>query len=189
MQYMGVDRMLKRTQKAIVDAFNRLISQKRFDDITVVDIVSEADVSKATFYRYFHDKYDVMNSNYKELLDEFMNLDDCSSYRDLYYRLYQAGATKLRDIKGTFGSSGVNSFETFIFTYSRQAVVRITRENREDKGLTPQEEMQLDVFCYGICYMYRKWIEGKYSLSADEAADLLYQMMPKTLSGYWVTKA
>ena len=55
MQYMGVDRMLKRTQKAIVDAFNRLISQKRFDDITVVDIVSEADVCKATFYRYFHD--------------------------------------------------------------------------------------------------------------------------------------
>ena len=111
--------MFKRTQKAIVDAFNHLISQKRFDDITVVDIVSEADVSKATFYRYFHDKYDVMNSNYKELLDEFMNLDDCSSYRDLYYRLYQAGSTKLRDIKGTFGSSGVNSFETFIFTSSR----------------------------------------------------------------------
>ncbi|MBE6473894.1 MAG: TetR family transcriptional regulator [Coriobacteriaceae bacterium] len=177
--------MLKRTQKAIVDAFNRLISYKKFDDITVADIVMEADVSKATFYRYFHDKYDVMNSNYKELLDEFMNLDDCSSYRDLYYRLYQAGATKLRDIKGTFGSSGVNSFEAFIFTYSRQAVVQITVDNRGGAGLTQQEELQLDVFCYGICYMYRKWIEGKYDLPADEAADVLYDMMPETLRCYW----
>ena len=87
--------MVKRTQKAIVDAFNRLISRKRFGDIAVADIIAEADVSKATFYRYFHDKYDVMNSNYKELLDEFMNLGECSSYRDLYFRLYQAGATKL----------------------------------------------------------------------------------------------
>lgn len=178
--------MLRRTQKAIVDAFNRLIARKRFDDITVRDIIAEADVSKATFYRYFHDKYDVMNSNYKELLDEFMSLEECSSYRDLYYRLFQAGATKLRDIKGTFGSSGVNSFETFIFTYSRQAVVRITAQNREGKGLTPQEELQLDVFCHGICYMYRKWIEGKYELSANEAADLLFDMMPKTLNCYWV---
>lgn len=180
--------MLKRTQKAIVDAFNRLISRKRFDDITVADIITEADVSKATFYRYFHDKYDVMNSNYKELLDEFMSLEDCSSYRDLYYRLYQAGATKLRDIKGTFGSSGVNSFEAFIFTYSRQAVVEITCTNRGGAGLTPQEEMQLDVFCYGISYMYRKWIEGAYELSADEAADLLFGMMPETLRCYWVAE-
>ena len=69
----------RRTQKAIVDAFNRLISHKGFDEITVADIISEADVSKATFYRYFHDKYDAMNGNYKELLDEFMSLDECSS--------------------------------------------------------------------------------------------------------------
>ena len=48
------------------------------------------------------------------------------------------------------------------------------------------KELQLDVFCYGICYMYRKWIEGKYELSADKAADLLYEMMPETLSCYWV---
>ena len=33
-----------------------------------------------------------------------------------------------------------------------------------------------------------KWIEGKYDLSADEAADLLYGMMPETLSCYWVAK-
>lgn len=179
--------MVKRTEKAIVDAFNRLISRKQFDDITVADIIAEADVSKATFYRYFHDKYEVMNSNYKELLDELTSLEDCASYRDLYFRLYQAGATKLRDIRGAFGSSGVNPFEAFIFTYSRDTVVRITRENRAGEGLTPQEDLQLDVFCYGICYMYRKWIEGKYELSADEAADLLYEMMPETLNCYWVS--
>ena len=177
--------MVKRTEKAIVDAFNSLILLKRFDDITVADITSEAGVSKATFYRYFHDKYDVMNSNYRDLLDQFLNYEDCSSYRDLYYRLYQAGATQLRDIKGTFGSSGANSFEVFIFTYSRQAVVDITRGNRAGEGLTAAEELQLDVFCYGICYMYRKWIEGKYNLTADEAADRLYEMMPESLKHYW----
>ena len=68
------------------------------------------------------------------------------------------------------------------------ASVRITTENRKGAGLTPQEELQLDVFCYGISYMYRKWIEGNYELSAEEAADLLYEMMPKSLSGYWVAK-
>ena len=115
-------------------------------------------------------------------------MERTSQFQVRQKRRNQVGATKLCDIKGMFGSSGVSSFETFIFTYSRQAVVRITRENRGGKGLTPQKELQLDVFCYGICRMCRKWIEGKYELSADEAADLLYGMMPKTLSCYWVTR-
>lgn len=178
--------MVERTKQAIVDSFNRLIMHTRFEDITVGDIIAGADVSKATFYRYFRDKYDVMNSNYKVLLDYFVHYSECASYRDLYRRLYVAGETQLRTIQGTFRSSGVNSFESFIFTYSKQIVIEITEANRQGEGLTDIEEMQLDVFCYGISYMYRKWIEGKYSVGADEAADKLYDMMPETLKRYWL---
>lgn len=177
--------MVARTRAAIVEAFNELIKEKDFEHITVAAIIAKADVSKATFYRYFKDKYDVMNYNYKILLDDAVGLCGISNYRDLYHRLYLLGEVKLRAISGAFKSKGVNSFANYIYHYSRDTVVEITRLNRGGAGLTEEEDIQLDVFCYGIGHMYEKWINGTYRVSPGDAADRLFEIMPPTLCGYW----
>lgn len=179
------EKMLDRTKRAIVNGFNTLIAKRDFDEIAAKDIMLEAQVSKATFYRYFKDKYDVMNYNYKSILDEALSTDGIDNYRDLYLRLYNMGREKLVGINRSFGSTGVNSFERYIYEYSSSVVEEITRQNRGGKGLTESETMQLDVFCYGISYMYKEWINGAYDISAEEAADRLFEMMPPTLRGYW----
>lgn len=46
------DRRSRRTQTALVEAFNRLIFQRR-RDFRVADIVEEADVGRSTFYEHF----------------------------------------------------------------------------------------------------------------------------------------
>ena len=60
---------MKRTELDILLALNRLIARMDMEKITTEKIVAEAKISRATFYRYFKDKYDVLNRNYKELLD------------------------------------------------------------------------------------------------------------------------
>ena len=64
--------MVNRTMGVIIAGFNRLITENDFQKISVDMIVKEADVSRATFYRYFKDKYDVMNATYKNLLDYYV---------------------------------------------------------------------------------------------------------------------
>lgn len=177
--------MVIRTRTAIVEAFNKLIEKEDFESITVAAIIEKADVSKATFYRYFKDKYDVMNYNYKILLDDAVGLRSISNYRDLYCQLYRLGETKLRTISGAFKSKGVNSFAYYIYHYSRDTVVEITRLNRGGAGLTEGENIQLDVFCYGIGHMYEKWVNDKYRISPEDAADRLFEIMPLTLRDYW----
>ena len=54
--------MPDRTKREIVAAFNRLIARSEMEKITTLRIAEEAEVSKATFYRYFKDKYDVPGS-------------------------------------------------------------------------------------------------------------------------------
>lgn len=78
--------MPDRTKREIVAAFNRLIARSEMEKITTLRIAEEAEVSKATFYRYFKDKYDVLNYNYQRLLDH--SLQQCGNYRDLYFLLY-----------------------------------------------------------------------------------------------------
>lgn len=180
--------VVKRTKQAIVEGFNRLIARKDFNQITAQDIMREADVSKATFYRYFKDKYDVMNYNYKCVLDEALSTEGINNYRDLYKRLYDMGKDRLSAINRAFGSTGANSFERYIYEYSKDIVEKITRDARNGVGLNETEELQLDVFCYGISFMYKNWINNRYNISADEAADCLFEMMPATLRTYWFSE-
>lgn len=175
--------MPNRTKREIVSAFNRLIAKSEVERITTQMIAEEAEVSKATFYRYFKDKYDVLNYNYQHLLDE--SLQQCSNYRDLYALLYSFAREEWTGFTRAFNTTGVNSFENFVYRYSRSVVERITKENRKGAGLTEEEDLQLDVFCYGISLMYKKWTRGQYDLDPGIAADALYAIMPESLKYLW----
>jgi len=54
------DLRVVRTRTAIQDAFTSLVSERGFDAVTVRDITERAMVNRATFYRHFRDKHDLM---------------------------------------------------------------------------------------------------------------------------------
>jgi TetR/AcrR family transcriptional regulator, ethionamide resistance regulator len=47
-------------REAILDATEYLLAQQRFDELSVADILSSAQVSRASFYFYFESKYAVL---------------------------------------------------------------------------------------------------------------------------------
>ena len=172
-----------RTERDIIYAFNRLLTSVEVEKITTQMIADEAGIGRATFYRYFKDKYDVLNRNYKELLDNCIKR--CDNYRDLFYQLYCFARDEWSDFHRAFYTTGVNSFENYVYSYSKSIVEQITAQNRNGDGLTQEETIQLDVFCYGISYMYKKWTFGQYPIDPGAAADALYDIMPETLKHYW----
>ncbi len=174
---------MKRTERDIIRAFNRLLARMDMEKITTQMIADEAEVGRATFYRYFRDKYDVLNRNYKDLLDSCVLR--CGNYRDLFFLLFTYAREEWSDFHRAFSTTGVNSFENYISRHSRVIVEQITRENRGGRGLTPEEQLQIDVFCEGVSAMYKKWTLGQYELSAEAAADALYAAAPATLRDYW----
>lgn len=177
--------MVNRTLNAIVEGFNRLITRMDFNKISVDMIMQEAGVSRSTFYRYFKDKYDVMNSNFKSVLDHYIQPALSSNYRDLCYHLFQYGQRHLKIFKRAMETTGFNSFSNFIYEYSYETALKITRLNRAGAGFTPVEELQVDVFCNGICAVYRNMVCQRYTIDPSEAADALYEMMPESLKHYW----
>lgn len=46
-----------------------LITEKRFDDITVQHLIDRADVGRSTFYSHFRDKEDLFQQNWESFLD------------------------------------------------------------------------------------------------------------------------
>lgn len=62
-----VSRRTKRTRKLIEDALMSLMLEKRYDKITVQDIIDRADVGRSTFYAHFDGKEDLLTSDFEQL--------------------------------------------------------------------------------------------------------------------------
>ena len=56
-----------RTDRAIQSALLALLGKKPFEKITVQDILDETPVSRATFYKHFHDKYEIVEKIQDEI--------------------------------------------------------------------------------------------------------------------------
>ncbi len=56
-------------RQRIIEAARNLFSQRRFDDVSVPEIVRLAGVAQGTFYRYFHSKNSLIDALGQELND------------------------------------------------------------------------------------------------------------------------
>src|SRR5258705_13275521 len=65
------DRRSARTQRSLSQALVELVKEKRFDDITVQEVIDRADVGRSTFYSHFRHKEDLFQKDWERVLDGF----------------------------------------------------------------------------------------------------------------------
>ena len=63
------DRRSLRTREALHQALFALLHEKRYDAITVQDIIDRANVGRSTFYAHFVDKEDLARYSIEQMLD------------------------------------------------------------------------------------------------------------------------
>ena len=91
-----------RTHKAICNALVNLLKEKAFEKITVQDILDEAPVTRTTFYKHYHDKYEVaeyLQQNFismqREMVKE-MEAKDFNDYQSIVIKYIQKHLDTLR---------------------------------------------------------------------------------------------
>lgn len=63
-----------RTDKAIKQALISLLKTKSFEKITVQDILDETPVTRSTFYKHYHDKYEIAEKMQEDFFDSQLAL-------------------------------------------------------------------------------------------------------------------
>ncbi len=63
------DLRVQRTRKLILDALIELTIQKGFAQVTVRDITRQAGINRATFYRHYQDKFDLLDQYAQAVYD------------------------------------------------------------------------------------------------------------------------
>ncbi|MEK3669786.1 MULTISPECIES: TetR/AcrR family transcriptional regulator [unclassified Paenibacillus] len=68
-----MDRRIRKSREAIIEAFILLIAEKNFEQITINEIAERADVSRGTVYLHYTDKYDLLDqcirTHFVQLID------------------------------------------------------------------------------------------------------------------------
>lgn len=84
-----MDRRIKKTQSAIMEAFLNLLSTKGFEQTTINDIANVANVNRSTVYFHYADKYDLYEKCIETYLDHiFIGCESNSSESLLFHTFF-----------------------------------------------------------------------------------------------------
>ncbi len=72
-----MDRRQRKTREAIFAAFRELLEKRRYENITVQDIIDKADVGRSTFYSHFETKDALLKAICSDIFDHIFGGDIC----------------------------------------------------------------------------------------------------------------
>lgn len=151
-----------KTAEKIMSVFTDLMLKYSIEDISIVDIIERANISRTTFYRYFKDKYDLMNQIYISVFSDLLYRDVPVGTRKISAYEMLAYIKQNREyMKKAMRYSGQNSiFDTVyheVFFYGTEI---IKKELNTDE-LPEDIIFSLKMFCYGSVHLLNEWLENE----------------------------
>lgn len=161
------------TRLRISKALIRLMGKKKFSDITVSDIVSTAGVARASYYRNFTSKEDVLISVADDILQEYRNRlaqlgTGIMSYEGtvLIFRYFRAYRAPILCIY----RSGLASLYLEIFDMHIEALAG-------DMLFNDIERYKLSAFSGALFNVFLKWLENGMKESPEAMARMFCELM------------
>lgn len=67
-----LDRRVRKTRRALREAMLNLMEEKGYDQVTVEELTSRADIGRTTFYLHYNAKQDLLIEQFGELMDQLV---------------------------------------------------------------------------------------------------------------------
>ena len=182
-EVQGMDRRQQKTRAAIFQAFNRLLEEMHFNNITVQEILDEANVGRSTFYSHFETKDALLRAMCTDIFEHIFSHElhsetshDFSSsdhglrekITHLLYHLKDNKENILGVLSGESGELFMRYFKEYLATMFEQYPNSI----RQD---TPKE-FALNHLVGSLAEDVRWWIGSKMEMPPEELSNCYMKM-------------
>ena len=183
-EYRNNDLRVKRTHKLILDALIELTVQKGFSAVTVSDITKYAGINRATFYRHYEDKFDLLNKyaqDVYELLDTPLEEKPQKSSETNVYQMHLRLVKIFEHVRDNakfyrvmLGENGDPVFAEKIRKYIQKRILRSLPVDLQ------KDEMSIDLY---VSYSSSAslgavlwWLEHDMPYTSEEMTKILNQL-------------
>lgn len=171
----------ERIKRKFIKALISLMEYEPLDRITVTEIVEACEVTRPTFYRYFKDKYDLVNWYFDILAQKsFRQMGISLSLREGLVTKFQLMMAERIFFTSAFSSSAQNC----LIDYDYECIYQFYKDvihKKEEGLLTPEIDFLLRMYCRGSIYMTAEWTKHKMPLAPEEIAERLLDALPPKL--------
>lgn len=176
----------KYVKQQIWDAFYELCRTTPFEKLTVEKIIRQSGVSKATFYRYFRDKYDVLNYNSMAVAERIIGGQPCDNWQEFLKCMFKEIESEADYYRKAFKTSGQNAHARFLYEYSYGLVKKCYQTFYGLEGLTREQDYMISHYCHGCVETIGDWLLESDRVPGEKMAELFYKVMPEEVRGTWI---
>ncbi len=144
-----IDLRIRRTHKFLQEAMIELITEKGFDAITVGDIAQRAMINRATFYRHYQDKYDLVAKIFEETANQLVeNMKplhkdtrhiDSENPPEIWIQLFEHVAENARLYRAMLGKNGSSWFAARMRGHAIKLILE--REKQREQHVGPRQQI------------------------------------------------
>lgn len=170
-------------KKILSDTMIELLKNNTIDHITVKNVLEKSGVSRATFYKYFRDKMDLMMYPFFLFVEQNLKSSDAINQIDLHIRLFQFMKDNQKFFENAFKSQGQNSCEYELRGYGIELFKKSYSYliGKDRAQLTAEEKYWIEFYSCGAHAVVKKWVESGMEEPPQVMGQLIYNCMPGKL--------
>lgn len=175
-----MDRRIQKTRAAIMAAFEALLTEKRYEQITVQDIINRANVGRSTFYAHFETRDDLLKYTCQELFEHVFNAHLSSEKSHdfsggegtldmmLTHILYHLKDDRHRYLR-IFSCESADLFWRY---FQSQLEVLVKRYGAKDPAADKKvpEDYYMNYYCSAYIESVKWWFQNNMKISPEELA-------------------
>ena len=164
------------TKSALAASMKKLMKDKPFAKISVIDICEGCGMNRKSFYYHFKDKYDLVNWIF---YTDFISLVSTGEYGNGWDLLVAVGELFYRDqqfYRSALKIEGQNSFKDY-FHESMTPIVSFFLKGDEEEDGNADREILITFFCDAYLSAVVRWLEDGCRLNPTEFVGSLKSMI------------
>lgn len=166
------DLRIQKTHKALMDAISMLLEMRNFAQITVNDLCEEAQISRATFYSHFLDKYDLLKH---WLTQTKSTLTNNNTYDGIENNVNAYVSSHSKQIKNLVENA--NSETTELLSDFMLSLLNINMDKTDDGQMDPGY-IVLSKFISGGMFNYLSWqVKNRFPASSPMMNTYFYDIL------------